>query len=117
VASEAGPRQILVTESDELLVIGSLRAIGEQFTNFVEPQIVESITVHLVERARIPEVEHLSRRSKLSQVGHDWILQLKPRVAERDADSGSTGGFNQISGLVAGGCKIHMPNILVENSA
>jgi hypothetical protein len=110
-------RQILETKQCQTLVVGPFCTIGEQLANFIDSQIVEAVSVHLVERARIPEVEHLSRRSKLSQVGHDWILQLKPRVAERDADSGSTGGFNQISGLVAGGCKIHMPNSLVENSA
>jgi hypothetical protein len=73
--------------------------------------------VHPLERAGILDLEHLSRWGKLAEVGYDRIPQLEAGVSQSDANGGSTGCFNQIGGLVAAGCQIHMPDSLVEDSA
>jgi hypothetical protein len=117
VTPEAGLRKVLVARQDQVFVVGPLNAHREQLRNPIDAQIVETILVHLVECAGIPDCEHLSGRGKLAEVGNDWISQLEAGVSKRDADRGTTRGFNQFSSLIAGSRKVHRADPLVDNSA
>ena len=112
-----GLRQVLVTQQDKPFVVGPLSAHGEQLTNPVDTQMVEALAVHLLERRRITQVNHLSGRGELTEIGDDRIPQLPSGVSESYADRGTARGFNQVGGLVAGRREIYRANPLVENSA
>ena len=60
---------------------------------------------------------HLSCRGELTEVRQDWIAELEAWVAAGNADGSTARGFNQVGGLVAAGCKIHMSDILTEHAA
>ena len=117
VAPETGLRQVFIACQYQMLVVRSLDTITEKSASLSEAQIVEAVTVHLLENGRIADMDNLSGRSELAQVGDEWIPQLPSGVPECDADCGTARGFNQIGGLVSGCRKIHRANPLVDNSA